>query len=418
MMLLSALFMCVEASAQEKNRGTWYVGIGGGWRSNHMSISDIDESYFPSSKNVNNGVFSIFVGGEFGKENQFGVRPQLSFLRRGGKLTDIGNATYYEEGIDNIFYRLSARYIDIRVPLQYIFCKASSTIRPYVFVAPVVGFTTGGNIKMQTTYVDDCYYEGYDVDISKANMSSVCFAGQLGAGVKFAIPVAGERCYVGLEASYEFGFTNTYGGKEKKGEAYDVANIFSRNNYQLNGKRRLSGFELQAVLSVPFSIFKRKTQEPTPIPETVVKEEPLEQPAVEEDKPCFSLDEIVDIMAKGQSVEGKTICAIDAINFDFSKSVIKSDSYDYLDNLAEILIRINKTVEVKGHTDNVGSEDFNMNLSKERAIAVVEYLVKKGVSRSKLRYSYYGESRPLVSNDTDEGRAINRRVEFSILNDF
>ena len=58
-----------------------------------------------------------------------------------------------------------------------------------------------------------------------------------------------------------------------------------------------------------------------------------------------------------------------------------------------------------------------MNLSRERAEAVVEYLVKKGVSRNKLTYSYYGKTKPLTSNDTEEGRAMNRRVEFTILND-
>ncbi len=56
-----------------------------------------------------------------------------------------------------------------------------------------------------------------------------------------------------------------------------------------------------------------------------------------------------------------------------------------------------------------------MKLSKERAKAVVEYLVKKGVSRAKLSYGYYGMSRPLTSNDTEEGRTMNRRVEFEIL---
>ena len=72
-------------------------------------------------------------------------------------------------------------------------------------------------------------------------------------------------------------------------------------------------------------------------------------------------------------------------------------------------------VEVKGHTDNVGSEEFNMKLSKDRAEAVVKRLVKKGVQRSNLSYSYYGMSRPLTDNDTEEGRKLNRRVEFEIL---
>lgn len=70
---------------------------------------------------------------------------------------------------------------------------------------------------------------------------------------------------------------------------------------------------------------------------------------------------------------------------------------------------------MKSHTDNVGTEEFNLKLSKKRAEAVVEYFVKKGVSQSRLSYSYYGMSQPLSTNDTEEGRAMNRRVEFEIL---
>ena len=72
-------------------------------------------------------------------------------------------------------------------------------------------------------------------------------------------------------------------------------------------------------------------------------------------------------------------------------------------------------VEVKGHTDNVGTEDFNVKLSRDRAEEVVKYLTRQGVSESNLSYSYYGMSRPLASNDTEDGRKMNRRVEFEIL---
>ena len=122
-------------------------------------------------------------------------------------------------------------------------------------------------------------------------------------------------------------------------------------------------------------------------------------------------------MIKGEPLEGKTICAVDdVINFDFGKSTIKEESHQYLDRLALVLIRLNTRIEVKGHTDNIGSAEVNMELSKERARAVTEYLVSKGVNRNKLSYSYYGMTKPLTSNDTEKGRALNRRVEFEILN--
>ena len=401
------------ALAQESAGSKWYFGVGGGYRSNHISFSDIDEDIFPESANTGSGVFSVFAEGEFGRQRNFGVRPQLSFLNRGGKLTDIARDGY-DETIDNIYYKLNAHYIDIRVPLIYNFGRADAKIRPYAFVAPVFGFATGGDISLMAEGTD-CSVAGYKVDISDANMASTYFAGQVRAGVKFAVPVASDVCYLGVEASYEFGFTDTYGGKEKDSEANDVAQLFNKN-YKIDGTRKLSGFEVQAVLSIPFSIFSKKA--PAPAPEPAPAPVVVEEAPAPVEKPCYTLDEIIDLMAKNQSIDGKTICAVDAINFDFSKSTIKPESYEYLDKLATTLIRSNRRVEVKGHTDNVGSADFNMNLSRERAEAVVAYLVGKGVDRNKLTYSYYGMSKPLSTNDTDEGRAMNRRVEFTILNNF
>lgn len=255
------------------------------------------------------------------------------------------------------------------------------------------------------------------MELTKANMASVYFAGMVGVGAKYQFDLAGNTCFLGLEASYEYGFTDTYGGKEKDGTAIVEIGEFY-NVYDVQGTRKFSGFEIQATLGIPFSVFKKKKTAPAPVPEPVavapVKQE-VKKEAPKPEKPCYTLEEIIDMMARNESVEGKTICAIDAITFDFGKSTIKSESHEYLDKLASTLIRTNAKIEVKGHTDNVGTEDFNMKLSKERAQAVVEYLVKKGVSRNKLTYSYYGMSKPLASNDTEEGRTINRRVEFEIL---
>ncbi len=77
--------------------------------------------------------------------------------------------------------------------------------------------------------------------------------------------------------------------------------------------------------------------------------------------------------------------------------------------------RSNVKIEIKGHTDNVGSEEYNMELSRQRAEAVYNYLIKNGISPSKLSFSYYGMSQPITTNDTPEGRKENRRVEFEIL---
>ena len=70
-------------------------------------------------------------------------------------------------------------------------------------------------------------------------------------------------------------------------------------------------------------------------------------------------------------------------------------------------------VEVQGNTDNIGTAKYNMGLSLRRANAVMQYLVNKGVAQSRLNARGFGFSRPVATNDTDEGRALNRRVELT-----
>ncbi|MBL0315975.1 MAG: OmpA family protein [Flavobacteriales bacterium] len=72
-------------------------------------------------------------------------------------------------------------------------------------------------------------------------------------------------------------------------------------------------------------------------------------------------------------------------------------------------------MEIGGHTDNVGSDEANMTLSNNRAASVVEFLVKHGIEASRLSSKGYGETLPVATNDTDEGRAKNRRTEFKIV---
>jgi outer membrane protein OmpA-like peptidoglycan-associated protein len=106
----------------------------------------------------------------------------------------------------------------------------------------------------------------------------------------------------------------------------------------------------------------------------------------------------------------------EGVFFEFGKANIKADFYPLLDEGAEILKK-NPTmkVEIQGHTDNVGSEAFNQRLSENRANAVKEYLISKGISADRLKAMGYGQSNPIAPNDTEEGRAMNRRVGMKVL---
>lgn len=428
--LLSLMMGTAWAQNAGVNPDKWYFGVGGGFHTSFMRYSDLNEDFFPTKKNLNSGVVSLFVQREFGKEHNFAVRPELAYLKRGGSLTEIGSGLegfYEEEGVKDIRYRLKSHYLDIRVPLIYQFGKASSALRPYVYVAPVFGFSLGGSISMeQQSYLfeendaeelvsrgDEVYtYEGVHMDLSKSNMSSFYFAAAVGAGVKWQFNVGRHTCFLGAEAMYEHGITDTYGDDNTAKYNYVIEGLGDK----VDGTRKFSGVEVKVTLGIPFSVFTKAAPAPVVVPVREPEPEPVVEEPVVEEKPCYSLEEINDLMARGERVEGKTICAIDdAINFEFGKSTINPRSYGYLDRLATTLKRVNTRIMVKGHTDNVGSEEFNLNLSKERAMAVVDYLVKKGVSRANLAYDYYGMSRPLMSNDTEEGRSMNRRVEFEIM---
>jgi outer membrane protein OmpA-like peptidoglycan-associated protein len=113
--------------------------------------------------------------------------------------------------------------------------------------------------------------------------------------------------------------------------------------------------------------------------------------------------------------KGLTI-RLNNIFFDFAKSDLLPTSYADLDRLAKVLSEYpNMQIEVSGHTDNVGSDESNAALSEARSRSVTAYLTGKGIKSSRLIAKGYGEARPIQTNDTEEGRAYNRRVEFTIL---
>lgn len=103
------------------------------------------------------------------------------------------------------------------------------------------------------------------------------------------------------------------------------------------------------------------------------------------------------------------------ILFDVNSDQLEPGAQSSLDQLAKILNRYPETlVEVSGHTDNTGNEAYNMQLSKKRAASVARYTVNQGVIPTRFRIKGYGESIPIASNSTKEGRKLNRRVEISI----
>lgn len=116
------------------------------------------------------------------------------------------------------------------------------------------------------------------------------------------------------------------------------------------------------------------------------------------------------------TLEGDAIIVRESINFEHGKADIDPRSTDLLDAVAAIMSRTEtiKLLTIEGHTDTTGEPELNQPLSEARALAVQRYLESKGVDPKRLASVGFGASRPLDSNETEQGRAKNRRVEFKV----
>jgi outer membrane protein OmpA-like peptidoglycan-associated protein len=115
-------------------------------------------------------------------------------------------------------------------------------------------------------------------------------------------------------------------------------------------------------------------------------------------------------------IEIGQIVRLNNVFFDFDKWDLRPESFVELDRVVKLLNE-NPAVEIEmsAHTDSRGSDDYNFKLSDNRARSVMEYILSKGIAPNRIISQGYGETKPVVPNDTDENRQLNRRVEFKIL---
>ncbi|WP_322964652.1 OmpA family protein [Sphingomonas fuzhouensis] len=104
------------------------------------------------------------------------------------------------------------------------------------------------------------------------------------------------------------------------------------------------------------------------------------------------------------------------ITFAYNSAQVQPQFRQTLDQVADILSQYKQTyIDVYGHTDSTGSDAYNQRLSEQRAVAVADYLASRGVQPARIGTRGFGKSQPIASNDTEEGRAANRRVEIKIV---
>jgi outer membrane protein OmpA-like peptidoglycan-associated protein len=362
------------------------VGIRGGLNFPTMHYSDPDLNDYNSSLLIR-GTFGGYL--EIYFSNHFSIRPELMFTGRGQKIEDTG-----------INYSFRSKYFDFHLPIIYNF--QIGHINPYLMFGPSLGFSRGGQIILND----------YSKEITTASIAPIDFSVMIGGGMKKPFSIAGTNFIAGIELAYSHGLSDTYSNQEKDGSA-DALNM---GLYSIEGTRTNAGLSVTASIAIPFSNFIRHSEKVEPPKSLFAKEKEAENPDVKEIiKDCYTIEEINALIDAKKKVNNKVIC-MNNLNFEFNKSTLDKDSKTYLGNVVKLLEKVpSMKMKIIGHTDNVGTNEYNMNLSKKRAAAVYEYLTSKGISSDRIWYEYFGASKQLVPNDSDENRAKNRRVEFEII---
>jgi outer membrane protein OmpA-like peptidoglycan-associated protein len=117
-------------------------------------------------------------------------------------------------------------------------------------------------------------------------------------------------------------------------------------------------------------------------------------------------------------VRSGRIDTIHPVNFDLNSARLSSDSEPLLDEVAEAIkaaLKLSRKVRIEGHTDELGTRQYNLDLSRKRAEVVKTYLIGRGVPGANLEAVGHGEGKPMADNSTETGRAQNRRVEFILV---
>jgi outer membrane protein OmpA-like peptidoglycan-associated protein len=171
-----------------------------------------------------------------------------------------------------------------------------------------------------------------------------------------------------------------------------------------------------------FKGFKDGGKLPPPPPRKAVPEDtvliaskpqqtqPQEQPAVTQPSGPVTVEKPAEV------VKADSLIVLSEVLFAVNSFQLRSELYPKLDSIVVFMQRNPSTrIEISGHTDNTGKEAHNLRLSENRADAVAEYVVDKGIETSRVSFNGYGSSRPIAGNETERGRSKNRRVEILIV---
>jgi len=233
---------------------------------------------------------------------------------------------------------------------------------------------------------------GYDMSAPDGKMINGAVGYTKGIGQRFALMSSFDWCSMILDAGLSINITkNTVLGYAFEYPFTEVGEVASSHRVCLSG-----------------SIVPRPKPERIPIPEPEIVEEIIEEP----EEPVVMTEEKVE-----EEFEDKGEFTTTEIHFEFDEATLTPESDIILENIGNVFERHpDWKIEIAGHTDSDGPEWYNQRLSKNRAKAVKSYLIEKfDINPTNLSAVGFGESQPVADNETEEGRALNRRVVFRIL---
>ncbi len=302
------------------------------------------------------------------------------------------------------------------VPIEITASKATQyqfALRPLVTYGVIAGMVTDATNNQPLAAT---------VEFPGSELSSIAVDGATGSFREDAVPVGVYTVTAAAEGYFKSTLTVTVEEGRVATPTFVLKPLTTITTLTGKVSDKKTGEPLAAAISFPGSDVAEAANDPAtgvykvemPVGSYAMKvtsEGYLPQTAaivLEENKPTLKDFEMVK--------EGMSI-TLRGIYFDFNKTTIKPESQAALADAAKILTdNPGIKVEIQGHTDNVGSDQYNQKLSEGRAQAVVTYLVQNhGIDVTRLAGKGYGEASPVASNDTDDGRALNRRVEFVIL---
>lgn len=313
----------------------------------------------------------------------------------------------------DVDYTLRSKHFDTRFLLALHLADRDKSFSPYLAGGPFISFPMGGEIE----YVSD-YTPYFVTTITSGDYANKEYGAYVCLGFDLQFEVGNSVMMASLEAGIRWGLSSTFAEGDKDQNSTVLNPEFDAPFYSEERLNRSA--EIALRLGVPLK--KKAPQTPRNF-DYYFPEEETEEDSVEEKRPvrdyepkqCYSIGEIRDKINNGEDVRGLRICLFNVL-FDFDRWDIRPESEFMISDLSALLRRYPELrIKVSGHTDSRGSDEYNQALSERRAKSVKYAIMRYGVLGERITWEGFGESRPIDTNDTDEGRARNRRVEIDFV---